>query len=339
MFDRKMGTLHRKCDLVAAGHMTEPPASITYASFVSHESVCITLKIAVLNGLHVMAADIKNAYLNSPCDKKIWTILGPEFRPELEEMHALVIHSLYGLCSTGAAYCHHRATCMEHMGYKSCLVDSYVWMQNNMNANGHEIYEYILVYMGDILAMCLDPKSALDCLNRYFILKEGSGRPPNIYLGAKLRLISMENGGSCWTQRASGYVQEAVKAIEDWLKAHNMRLPSRADTPMSTTYCPELDTSPILMDEATNWFQLVIGALWWMVELARIDLMAEVSIIKSHMAMPCKGHLIALLHIFSLLGHELGPNPGVCLTYSEAVPKQSHQTGRSHTRSGKSGKW
>ena len=35
----------------------------------------------------------------------------------------------------------------------------------------------------------------------------------------------------------------------------------------------------------------------------------------------------------SVLGHEPGPNPGVRLTYSEAVQKQSHQTGSSHTRS------
>ena len=35
----------------------------------------------------------------------------------------------------------------------------------------------------------------------------------------------------------------------------------------------------------------------------------------------------------SVLGHEPGPDPGVRLTYSEAVQKQSHQTGSSHTRS------
>ena len=37
--------------------------------------------------------------------------------------------------------------------------------------------------------------------------------------------------------------------------------------------------------------------------------------------------------VVQLLGNEPGPNPGVRLTYSEAVQKQSHQTGSSHTRS------
>ena len=109
----------------------------------------------------------------------------------------------------------------------------------------------------------------------------------------------MENGDSCWTQSASGYVQEAVKAVEDRVEARNMRLPSHADTPMSTTYCPELDTSPVLMDEAANWYQSAIGALRWMVELARIDLMAKASIMASNMEMPREAYLIALLCIFS----------------------------------------
>ena len=128
MFDIKMGTLCRKYHLVAGGHMTEPSASITYASVVSCEFVHIALTIAAFNGLHVMAANIKNAYLNSPCDEKIWTILGPDFGPQLEGKHALIIHSLYGPCSTRAAYHHHLATCMEHMGYKSCLTDPDVLM-------------------------------------------------------------------------------------------------------------------------------------------------------------------------------------------------------------------
>ena len=32
IFDIKMGSLQRKCRLVAGGHMTNPPSSITYAS-------------------------------------------------------------------------------------------------------------------------------------------------------------------------------------------------------------------------------------------------------------------------------------------------------------------
>jgi len=43
IFDVKHGSLERKAHYVAGGHMTAPPASITYASVVSRESVCIAL--------------------------------------------------------------------------------------------------------------------------------------------------------------------------------------------------------------------------------------------------------------------------------------------------------
>ena len=66
--------------------MTDPPAIITYASVVSRKSVQIALMIAMLNNLDILSADIKNAYLNATCDEKIWTVLGPEWRPELEDI-------------------------------------------------------------------------------------------------------------------------------------------------------------------------------------------------------------------------------------------------------------
>ena len=62
--------------------MTDPPASITYASVVSRDSVRIALTLAALNDLNVMTADLQNAYLNADCGEKIWTICGPEFGPE-----------------------------------------------------------------------------------------------------------------------------------------------------------------------------------------------------------------------------------------------------------------
>jgi hypothetical protein len=82
-FDKFKGELgenfRRKAWYVAGSHMTEPPASITYASVVSRESVRIALLVAALNGLDVVTADIQNAYLHAPCREKIWVKAGPEF--------------------------------------------------------------------------------------------------------------------------------------------------------------------------------------------------------------------------------------------------------------------
>ena len=66
IFDVKMD-LTRKARFVAGGHMTETPTSITYSSVVSRDSVQIAFLIAALNDIEIMACDVGNAYLNTPC--------------------------------------------------------------------------------------------------------------------------------------------------------------------------------------------------------------------------------------------------------------------------------
>jgi hypothetical protein len=83
IFDVKMGeNFRRKALFVAGGHTTETPASITYASVVSCDSVQLALLIALLNNLQVVACDIQNAYLTADCHEKIYTIAGTEFGSE-----------------------------------------------------------------------------------------------------------------------------------------------------------------------------------------------------------------------------------------------------------------
>ena len=45
----------------------------------------------------------------------------------------------------------------------------------------------------------------------------------------------------------------------------------------------------------------MIGVLRWIVELGRIDINVEVSMMSSHLALPREGHLQELLHIFGYL--------------------------------------
>ncbi len=56
VFDIKMEDFRRKARLVAGGHMTGAPATITYASVVSRETVRLALTIAALNDLEVKVA-------------------------------------------------------------------------------------------------------------------------------------------------------------------------------------------------------------------------------------------------------------------------------------------
>ncbi len=88
---------------MASGHLTEAPATITYASVVSRETVRLALTFASLNDLKVKVGDVLNAYITAPVKEKVWTILGPEFRYDSGKS-AIIVHALYGLKSAGAAF-------------------------------------------------------------------------------------------------------------------------------------------------------------------------------------------------------------------------------------------
>ncbi len=89
--------------LVAGGHLTEAPTTITYASVVSRETVCLALTFASSNDLKVKVGDVLNAYITAPVKEKVWTILGPEFGLDSGKS-AVIVRALYGLKSTGAAF-------------------------------------------------------------------------------------------------------------------------------------------------------------------------------------------------------------------------------------------
>ena len=68
-----------------------------------------------------------------------------------------------------------------------------------------------------------------------------------------------------------------------------------------TSYRPEIDTSALCNTTQTQFYQNLIGVLRWIVELGRIDIGYEVSVLSSFMCNPRTGHLQQALHIFKYL--------------------------------------
>ena len=100
------------------------------------------------------------------------------------------------------------------------------------------------------------------------------------------------------------YVQSAVKNVEEYVtrsENSHLKILSKAETPLTTSYRPELDVSPELTTRDSAYYQSLIGILRWIVELGRLDICLEVSMMSSHLAMPRKGHLDQVLHIFAYL--------------------------------------
>ena len=301
VFDIKMGSLTRKARLVAGGHTTETPAALTYSSVVSRESVRIGLLLAALNNLDVMCADIQNAYLTAPCVEKIWTTCGPEFGASDQGKRAIVIRSLYGLRASGNSYRYHLATCLQHLGYSPCQADPDIWYKAETRPDDTTYYSYLLVYVDDIMAIGENPRDVLLQLNKYYQLKNNEITPPDLYLGAKIKPTTLPNGTTAWGQSSSKYVHSAIDNVKEWSQKHGYRLPTNCKTPMSVSYRPELDISRELNTDEASYYQSMIGVLRWAVELGRIDITTEVSMLAAHLALPREGHLFAALRIFAYL--------------------------------------
>ena len=127
----------RKAIMVAGGHTTETPSALTYASVVSRDSVRIALTIAALNNLKCLACDIQNAYLTSECREKIWTIAGPKFGSDAGKL-MIVVHALYGLKSSGAAFRAFLAETLYDIEYTLRNADPDVWLWPAVKPDGFE---------------------------------------------------------------------------------------------------------------------------------------------------------------------------------------------------------
>ena len=251
----------------------------------------------------MFAADIRNAYLQAPSLQKDYIICGVEFGLENVGKVALIWRALYGGKSAGKDFRNHLRSCMHHLDFIPCPADPDVWMRPAKKADGTRYWEYILLYVDDALVIGEDPENILrNELGKYFELKEDSIGPPKIYLGGGVRKVQLNNGVEAWAFSSSQYVQAAVKNVEAYLeKQERWKMPAKAETPMVTAYCPELDVSPELKDIDAAYYMSLIGILRWMVELGRVDICLEVSMMSSHLALPREGHLNQLFNIFAYL--------------------------------------
>ena len=303
IFDIKMdGDFTRKARFVANGAMThDVPAHITYASVVSRESVRIALLYASLNRLSILGCDVTNAYLNAPCKEKIWIEGGPEFGSE-QGSTFIIRKALYGLKSSGFSWRTTMCQTVETMGYKSTIADPDVYIRESAKTTGELYYEFLLVYVDDILCVSENPKLTLDAITKVFEVR-GAVKEPDRYLGANLKRWGLPDGRTVWAMDGIDYVRSSVGIVKDLLHIDGQVLKAgkAAERPMSKSYRPELDTTPELNPQLASRYQQLIGILRWAVELGRVDIMLEVALLSSFLANPREGHLDAVYNIFAYL--------------------------------------
>ena len=301
VFDVRMN-FTRKARWVKDGHKTPDLDNSKYAGVVSRESVRIALTYAALHGVEVLAADIRNAYLQAPTSEKHYIICGEEFGLKNVGKRALIVRALYGGKAAGRDFWHHLRSCMSHLGFKSKGGDPDVWIRPMTRKDGTQLYEYVLLYTDDCLVISDNAEFILKKeIGRYFELKPKSIGPPSLYLGGHLRQVRVDDGTNAWAFSSTQYVQAAVANVESYLEKKGERLKAKSTSPLPRDYRPEADVSEELGDAEASYYQSLIGVLRWMVELGRVDVCTEVSMLSSHLALPRRGHLEALFHLFSYL--------------------------------------
>ena len=116
--------------------------------------------------------------------------------------------------------------------------------------------------------------------------------------------MKLQDGVTAWAMSSSKYVQAVAQNVKDFIeKTYPGRsLLKHVTAPFPTGYVPKLDVTPKKLNVGhASFYQSQIGVLHWCVELGQIDILMEVSLLSSHLALPREGHLDAVFHLFAYL--------------------------------------
>ena len=105
------------------------------------------------------------------------------------------------------------------MGYQSCTADTDLWLKpEGRPIDGFDYYSYILCYVDYILCIHNESMDVLNKLYKYFKLKPESTGDLEIYIGDKIRQISLINGAVAWGIIPSKYVRKAANNCANHVK-------------------------------------------------------------------------------------------------------------------------
>ena len=262
--------------LVAGGHVT-PPSDDSYSSVVSLEIMRLALAVGELNGLTPMVGDIGNAYLEATTKEKIYFVAGPEFG-DLQGHIMVVYKALYGLRTSGARFHERLADALRIEGFLPSLADPDLWFRD-----AGDCYEYICVWVDDLMAILKDPAAFFEALRATHKFKLKGVGHPEYHLGGDFGRDP--DGTLYWGSKT--YVTKLLANYERLFGGP----PAKYSSPLDPHDHPELDQSPFLRESDIKVYQSLVGALQWAITLSRIDICTAVACLSRFRAQPREGHL------------------------------------------------
>ena len=281
----------RKCRLVAGGNRATPTKEDVYSGVVSIDTVRLGFLLADMNGLQTCAADIGNAFLYGSNREKVYIVAGPEFG-DIAGEKLYIDKSLYGLRSASARFHEHLAAKLRKMNFAPSLADNDFWMRKH--PDGH--YEYIAVYVDDLICYSKEPMKIIAEVKKDYILK-GIGTP-EYYLGGDVEDLdgNWANDGVKSALSARTYIENSVTKFEKIFG--ELR---QYKSPMNNNYHPELDDSPFLDPLRASQYRSLIGSANWCITLGRFDIHFATSTFSRYNLAPREGHLDAMKRVFGYL--------------------------------------
>ena len=174
---------------------------------------------------------------------------------------------------------------LRKYGFQRSRVDPDLWMRG-----AGDVWEYIVVYVDDIIVAMRDAKHFFDELqgpNVGFTMK-GVGKP-NYHLGADF--FYDDDGTLCFCSQT--YAKRLCSTFETLFGEQ----PKPYFAPLSHDDHPELDDSPLCGPDDTAKYQSLIGACQWMVSLCRWDIAHALMPLSGFRQCPRKGHIARLKHV------------------------------------------
>jgi len=119
---------------------------------------------------------------------------------------------------------------LRDLGFTSCLADPDVWF---CASSGFHYYEYILVYVDDVLVLSHDGTTIMKHFENYYRLKDGYAQLKQ-YLGAAVT-FSNDPGKTRWALSSEQYIKEAIKNVESYFSTKGRTL-RRSNQPMHYSF-------------------------------------------------------------------------------------------------------
>jgi hypothetical protein len=286
VYDVKHDGRH-KSRYVAGGHLTDPNEESVYSGVVSLRGIRLTVFIAELNRLSLWGADVGNAYLEAKTKEKVYIIPGGEFGA-LAGHTLIIVKALYGLRSSGLCWHQRFADVMRSLGFFQSKAEGDVWMRE---CNDH--YEYIAVYVDDLLIASKTPEVIIQALQETHGFKLKGVGPLSYHLGCDY--FHDKDGTLCCGPRK--YI---AKMQEQFERMFNHKA-KEYTSPLEKGDHPETDTSEELDANGIKMYQSLIGSLQWAVSLGRFDIHTATMTMSRFRVAPRKGHLERLKRIYGYL--------------------------------------